>query len=318
MPSRTLDFFCFLATLTFEISFAFFEGTRVVVTGSATMAFQEIMTAAAKAGTTLDAVSVAFALGHLARKRKAQSFDLAFRTLKYTLNDKARHPAIGFGTYKCGVVPASATAGAGKRDIRSAKDIISDAIEVGYRMFDCAQFYDNEADVGEALISTGVDRSELYLISKVWNNTIFEGPEAVRAQVKKTLSDLQTDYLDLYLVHWPVPGHHIAAYLELEKLQKEGLVRSIGVSNYTVEDFNELMAGGATVVPAVNQIEINPFLHREDTIRFFKSKGVQLQAYRSLRAGKQHDNEVLATIAAKHGKSVAQILGAWAVQHGYM
>jgi len=280
---------------------------------------QSVLDAAAAAGKQLDSVSIAFALGYLAsRRQQQQDAEPAFNKIAYKLNDGRKHPAIGFGTYKCGVVPASASAGGVPVDTVSAKQIIQDAVDVGYRMFDCAQFYANEADIGEALEATGVPREELFIISKVWGDKIYEGPDAVRAQLKQTLSDLRTDYVDLYLIHWPVPGKHVAAYLELEKLQKEGLIRSIGVSNYTISDFNELMDGGATVVPAVNQIEINPFLHRKETIEFFRSKGVLMQAYRSLRAGKEHDNVTLGKIAAKHGKSPAQILGAWAVQHGYV
>ena len=278
------------------------------------MTLQEIMAAAAAAGKKLDKASVAFTLGYLTRRGRA-----AFSTRTYRLNDGRLHPAIGFGTYKCGVIPASASGGGGiPADHVSANDIIHDAIDVGYRMFDCAQFYMNEAEVGAALKATGTPRQELFLISKVWGDNVYKGPEAVRAQVQQTLKDLQTDYLDLYLIHWPVPGKHVAAYKELEELQKEGTVLSIGVSNYTPEDLDELLAGGATVVPAVNQIEINPFLHRTDAIEYFKSKGVLLQAYRSLRAGKQHDNATVAKIAAKHNKSPAQIMGAWAVHHEYV
>jgi diketogulonate reductase-like aldo/keto reductase len=283
------------------------------------MSFREVLAAAAKVGQKADSATVAFALGYLANRRALQQRTVAFSTLRYRLNDGNHHPAIGFGTYKCGIIPASAAGGGGiPADHVPATKILADAVDVGYRCFDCAQFYLNEADVGTALQKTGVPRKELYLISKVWCDNIYKGPEAVRTQVLRTLEDLQTDYIDLYLIHWPVPGKHVAAYLELEKLQQEGLLRSIGVSNYTPEDFEELMAGGATVVPAVNQIEINPFLHRRDAISFFKSKGVVMQAYRSLRAGQEHDNAIVEGIAAKHGKSPAQIMGAWAVQHGYV
>lgn len=111
------------------------------------------------------------------------------------------------------------------------------ALGVGYRMLDCAQFYGNEAEVGEAIAESGVAREELYLASKCWTNVIFDGPGAVRAQVMRTLDDLGTSYLDLYLVHWPVPFKHVDAYVELQALQEEGLINSIGVSNYAVEDY---------------------------------------------------------------------------------
>ena len=160
-------------------------------------------------------------------------------------------------------------------------------------------------------------REELFLASKCWTTTIHKGPEAVQAQLEKTLKDLGVDYIDLYCIHWPVPGKHVAAYQQLEKAQAAGLVRSLGVSNYAVEDYVELMES-ATVVPAINQIEINPFLHRSKTIAFFESKGVKLQSYRSLRDGKSFGDPTVVAVAAKHGRSAAQVLGRWCVQHGYI
>jgi diketogulonate reductase-like aldo/keto reductase len=162
-----------------------------------------------------------------------------------------------------------------------------------------------------------VPRDELFLASKCWTTTIHKGPEAVQAQLEKTLKDLGVDYIDLYCIHWPVPGKHVAAYQQLEKAQAAGLVRSLGVSNYAVEDFEELMESAA-VVPAINQIEINPFLHRSKTIAFFESKGVKLQSYRSLRDGKSFGDPTVVAVAAKHGRSAAQVLGRWCVQHGYI
>ena len=161
-------------------------------------------------------------------------------------------------------------------------------------------------------------REELFLASKVWTTTIYEGPEAVQAQLEKTIADLGVSYLDFYAIHWPVPGKHVAAYKALEKAQAAGLVRSIGVSNYAVEDFEELMASGATVVPAVNQIEINPFLYRKQTIDFFQSKGVVLQSYRTLRDGKAFTDPTCVGIASKHGKTVAQVLCRWCYQKGFV
>ena len=160
-------------------------------------------------------------------------------------------------------------------------------------------------------------RDELFLASKCWTTTIHKGPEAVQAQLEKTLKDLGVDYLDLYCIHWPVPGKHVAAYQQLEKAQAAGLVRSLGVSNYAVEDLEELMAS-ARVVPAINQIEINPFLHRSKTIAFCESKGVKLQSYRSLRDGKAFNDPTVVAVAAKHGRTAAQVLGRWCVQHGYI
>jgi diketogulonate reductase-like aldo/keto reductase len=236
------------------------------------------------------------------------------------LYDNTPHPAIGFGTYKVGFIPASASsavAASGPSAIeRTAEECVYDAISVGYRFLECAQFYGNESEVGKAMLKSGVPRDEFFICSKVWTTTIEEGEEAIRAQLEKTLSDLGTEYVDLYLIHWPVPGKHVQAYKTLEILKAEGKIKYIGVSNYAVEDYQELMDNGVTVKPAVNQIEINPFLYRKNTIEFFKKEGVVLQSYRSLRDGKAFNDPTILEIAEAHGKTAAQILGRWCVQKG--
>jgi len=226
---------------------------------------------------------------------------------------------IGFGTYKVGFIPASASSAAGGSQQAggtevTARECVHIALETGYRFLDCAQFYGNEAEVGLAIEDSGVERKDLFLASKVWTNKIFEGEDAVRAQVEQTLKDLKTDYLDLYLVHWPVPGgKHVKAYKVLEDMHKEGKIKSIGLSNYAVEDYEEL-SKECSIQPAINQIEVNPFLYRKKTIDFFQSKGIQIQAYRALRDGKAFDHPLVASLAAKYKRSPAQILGRWCVQ----
>lgn len=236
-----------------------------------------------------------------------------------------KHPAIGFGTYKVGFIPASASsATAGETtaptEERSAKECVLDALNLGYRFLECAEFYGNEAQVGAAIKESGIPREELFLCSKVWTTTIEKGPDAVRAQLDQTLKDLGTDYLDLYLIHWPVPTHHVEAYKTLEAVLKETpqKVRGIGVSNYAVEDIQELVDSGVKELPLVNQIEINPFLYRKETIQKCQEMGIVLQSYRSLRDGKAMNDETLLKIAAKHNRSVAQILGRWCVQKGFV
>ncbi|KAL3773311.1 hypothetical protein ACHAW5_000258 [Stephanodiscus triporus] len=272
------------------------------------------------------------------------------------LRDGTAHPIVGFGTYKVGFVPASASS-AVDGPLRPASDCVGDALRVGYRFLECAEFYGNEAEVGKAIEASGIARDELFLCSKVWTTTIERGEDAIRAQLDKSewewgiayhaprstrslfsrrcryhrdennprlrramtaLADLGTNYVDLYLIHWPVPGKHVDAYKTLEKLQREGKIRNIGVSNYAVEDYKELLDGGIESKPAVNQIEINPFLYRKNTIAYFRGEGVVLQSYRSLRDGKAMDHPSLSKIGAAHSKSPAQILGRWCVQHGFV
>eukprot|EP01046_Picozoa_sp_COSAG06_P065643 COSAG06_NODE_16215_length_1013_cov_1.147702_1_plen_161_part_10 len=146
------------------------------------------------------------------------------------LNDGTSHPQLGYGTYKVGFVPASASGSGGVATGAGgdAKGTVPAALELGYRFLDCAEFYGNEAAVGEAIAASGVPRAELFLASKVWSDTLYAGRSAIREQVGKSLADLQTDYLDLYLVHWPVPGKHVLAYKHLEELRAEGKIRSIG------------------------------------------------------------------------------------------
>ena len=244
------------------------------------------------------------------------------------LLDGTMHPSIGFGTYKVGFIPASASSAVAasaaasneetKPKERTAKECVLDALDCGYRFLECAQFYGNEGQVGQAIAESNIDRSELFLVSKVWTTTIEEGPDAIRAQLTKTLEDLQTDYLDLYLIHWPVPGKHVQAYQTLQELKREGKIRGLGVSNYAWEDYVELKESGLEFPPLVNQIEINPFLYRSKTIDKFQKDGVVLQAYRSLRDGKAFNDPTLNKVAAKHSKTPAQVLGRWCVQKGFV
>eukprot|EP00546_Thalassionema_frauenfeldii_P009380 CAMPEP_0178926864 /NCGR_PEP_ID=MMETSP0786-20121207/18801_1 /TAXON_ID=186022 /ORGANISM="Thalassionema frauenfeldii, Strain CCMP 1798" /LENGTH=328 /DNA_ID=CAMNT_0020602097 /DNA_START=59 /DNA_END=1045 /DNA_ORIENTATION=+ len=237
------------------------------------------------------------------------------------LSDGVLHPAIGFGTYKVGFIPASASAavaGEESEPQRTARECVADALDCGYRFLECAEFYGNEVEVGKAIAESGIKREDLFLCSKVWTTTIEKGPEAIRAQLEKTLSDLGTTYIDLYLIHWPVPGKHVEAYKTLETLKKEGKIKGLGVSNYALEDYLELKESSIEFPPLVNQIEINPFLYRKNTIDAFLKDGVVLQSYRSLRDGKAMDDATLLQIAESHGKTVAQILGRWCVQHGFV
>lgn len=189
---------------------------------------------------------------------------------------------------------------------------------MGYRFLECAEFYGNESEVGKAIAKSGVKREDLFICSKVWTTTIAEGPAAIEEQLEKTLADLGTDYVDLYLIHWPVPGKHVNAYKTLERLADDGKIKGIGVSNYAWEDYLELKDAGVKNLPLVNQIEINPFLYRKNTIKKFEQAGVVMQSYRSLRDGKAFEDPTLLKIANAHNRSAAQILGRWCVEKGFV
>jgi len=243
-------------------------------------------------------------------------------------------PNIAFGTYQLGGAPSDT------KNYDEIENAISAALEVGYRAFDCAQFYANEDLIGDAFVKLTdnfqkIQRSELYIISKVWTDKIYEGPDAVAAQLKKTIRDLKCGYLDLYLIHWPTPGKHIAAYKELENYATTDetdpkLIRHLGLSNYTIHDYEELKASGLKVKPYANQFEINPYLYRKKTIDYFQKEGIRLQGYRIflVLGGKVNINDekvdtniceedILQNIAKKYpGKTKSNIVVRWAIQKG--
>jgi len=236
-------------------------------------------------------------------------------------------PLLGFGTYKVGAVPASASSATGGDppppsgpDVCS--QIIKDAVASGYAMLDCAQFYMNESWVGPALKSIAAPRPSLFITSKVWNNSIYEGPDAVKRQVDKCIEDLQCESIDLFLVHWPVPGKHVAAYQALRECKAAGKVKEIGISNYCIEDYEELRAAGCfgengEDKPVCNQIEVNPCLFRKKTIDFFTQEGVHIQAYRGLMNGtKAWEQPVLQEVCKELGRTAPQVLGRFLVQQG--
>jgi len=199
-----------------------------------------------------------------------------------------------------------------------AKEIVYQALRAGYRMIDCGSFYGNEdlmgAGIARFLATEKRPRSELFLIGKVWNTAVYSGEGAMRTALDKTLHDLQTPYLDLYLLHWPLPGRLVSAWRIMESLFDEGKIKAIGLSNWTIENWEELEAAGFRIRPAVNQIEVNPFLFRAITIQYFQSRGVQIQSYRALAQGKQFDNPTIKELAAKYGKTPSQVLGRFCVQ----
>ncbi|GGD90856.1 aldo/keto reductase [Paenibacillus nasutitermitis] len=191
------------------------------------------------------------------------------------------------------------------------------AIVNGYRSIDTAAIYGNEQGVGqgirEGLAETGLTREDIFVTSKVWNAD--HGYDAARAAYETSLNKLGLDYLDLYLIHWPVKGKYKETWRALESLYREGRVKAIGVSNFQIHHLDDLM-GDAQVKPMVNQVELHPYLIQEDLLAYSKRQGIQLEAWSPLMQGQLLDHPLLQEIAGKHEKSVAQIILRWDLQRG--
>ncbi len=222
------------------------------------------------------------------------------QTLTVTLNSGARIPQIGLGVWQSG----------GK-----TKSAVAAALSAGYRHVDTAAVYGNEAQVGSALAESGIPREQLFVTSKLWNKD--HGYDAALKAFDATLGRLKLDYLDLFLIHWPVAELRLDSWRALEKLYADKRARSIGVSNFLAPHLRELQ-GAAQVLPAVNQIELSPFLQRSQTVALCQELGITLEAYSPLTRGERLAHPVLLELAARVGKSPAQVLLRWGLQKGFV
>ncbi|GAA0136488.1 aldo/keto reductase [Paenibacillus sp. YSY-4.3] len=197
-------------------------------------------------------------------------------------------------------------------DGQEVTDSIEAAIRNGYRSIDTASLYQNEEGVGQAIKASSNPREELFITTKVWNSD--QGYDSTLKAFDTSMGKLGLDYLDLYLIHWPVKGKYKETWKALEKLHKDGRVRSIGVSNFQIHHLEDLLAD-AEVRPVVNQVELHPLLSQVELREYCKAQGIQIEAWSPLAQGKLLDNEVLKAIGVKYGKSTAQVIIRWDIQH---
>lgn len=197
------------------------------------------------------------------------------------------------------------------QDEAQCVNAVHSALENGYTHFDSAQIYENESFLGKALKSADVKREDLFITTKLWNDNQFF--DQVIPAFEKSLENLQTEYVDLFLVHFPVTETRRPAWHKMQEIAESGRAKSIGVSNYTIKHLEELLQE-CDIKPAVNQVEIHVYLQQHDLREYCAEKGIVVEAYSPLAHGNGLDNEVLAKIAAKHGKSIAQVMIRWCVE----
>jgi 2,5-diketo-D-gluconate reductase A len=219
------------------------------------------------------------------------------------LNDGSTIPQLGFGVFQ---IPPEETASA-----------VQQAFEVGYRHIDTAEGYQNEAGVGEGFRASGLSRDEVFITSKLENSK--HEPDDARAAMDETLSQLGLEYVDLFLIHWPLPtlydGDYVSTWKVMEEFKADGRARSIGVSNFQVEHLQRLEAE-CDVIPAVNQIELHPYLLNEEVRAYGESQGIATEAWSPIAQGAVLDDPVVTDIASRVGRSPAQVVLRWHIQRG--
>ena len=218
------------------------------------------------------------------------------------LSNKTKIPQLGFGTWLI-------------TERTECKKAIKIALEVGYRHFDTAQIYENEQYVGEALSESSIERKELFITTKIWNENMLW--DDIEPSVEKSLYKLKTDYFDLLLLHFPVTELRRPAWHKMQDIYKSGKAKAIGVSNYTIKHLEELLRE-SEVKPVVNQVELHVFLQQPKLVKFCKDNGIVLEAYSPLAHGYNMTNKTLAAIAKKHNKSIAKVMIRWCLDNGFV
>lgn len=218
----------------------------------------------------------------------------------FTLHNEVQMPYFGLGVYL-------------SKDGTEVINAVKDALDHGYRHIDTAAIYDNEEGVGIGIKESKVPRRDIFLVSKVWNTD--QGYDSTLKAFEASLKRLDTDYLDLYLIHWPKGELSKETWKALEQLYKEKRVRAIGVSNFLQHHLEDLLTA-AEIVPMVNQMEFHPYLVQQDLVDFCRAKGIQYQAWSPMMQGNIFDLEIMKALASKYNKTVAQIVLRWDLQKG--
>ncbi|KDE48947.1 glyoxal reductase [Geobacillus sp. CAMR12739] len=217
-----------------------------------------------------------------------------------TLHNGVKMPWVGLGVYKV-------------KEGEEVRSAVRTALEIGYRHVDTAAFYENEEGVGQAIRESGIPREQVFVTTKVWNTD--QGYETTLKAFDKSLKKLGFDYVDLYLVHWPVKGKYKETYKALEKLYKDGYVRAIGVSNFQIHHLQDVMAD-CEIKPMVNQVEYHPRLTQKELLTFCRENGIQLEAWSPLMRGEILSEPTIVDIGRKYGKTPAQVVLRWDLQRG--
>jgi len=217
------------------------------------------------------------------------------------LNDGNSIPQLGFGTWQ---IPRGDTA-----------ELVTHAFQVGYRHIDTAAAYGNEAGVGQAIHASGLNRGELFITTKCWNDD--QGYEEAKHALRASLDRLELDYVDLYLIHWPAPSQdrYAQTWRAFVEMREEGLARSIGVSNFNPEHLDRIV-GETGVTPTVNQIELHPRFAQHGLRREHADRGIATEAWSPLAQGQILDDSVIGGLAERHGRTPGQIVLRWHIQHG--
>jgi len=216
------------------------------------------------------------------------------------LNNNVQMPILGLGVYQ---TPPG----------RVTQNSVKFALKLGYRHVDTARIYGNEADVGEAVRESGILREDLFVTTKLWNSD--QGYDSTLRACEASLKRLGLDYVDLYLVHFPVPDVRKESWRAMETLFKKGRCRAIGVSNFTIRHLEELTEE-SDVIPSVNQVEFHPFLYQKELLDYCQGKRIQVEAYSPLARGERFKQPRILSLAKKYSKTPAQLMIRWGIQHG--